>query len=181
MHKRILPVLGLTLLLPVAVVAARHVDLPRSLFAFAAAPSTLMEGCLDVPEAVAMAGELRDRALRIQTYTEALEAKKAELALAEQTLRTRLSELRAVQTSSHSRRSQASAAVQDDINRLVAVYDVMKPTDAAQVLTSLPPDFAAEILMRLTPENGARIIAAVEPGQAAILTTHMGARSARKP
>ncbi|MDO5704158.1 MAG: hypothetical protein Q4G49_03675 [Paracoccus sp. (in: a-proteobacteria)] len=181
MRKRFLPVLGLILALPVGVAAVRHVDLPRSLFAFAAAPATLMEGCMDVPEAVAMASELRDRALRIETYTQALEAKKAELAVAEQTLRARLSELRAVQNSTQNRRTQASSAVQEDINRLVAVYDVMKPTDAAQVLTSLPPDFAAEILMRLTPENGARIIAAVEPRQAAILTTHMGARSARKP
>lgn len=177
---RRLSFLALVLALPVGVALARQVDMPRALQAFAEPPA-LMDGCMDVPEAVALATELRDRALRIEKYDQALAARKVELEQAEQTLRTRLAELRAVQTGNLNRRTQATGAVQDDINRLVAVYDQMKPADAAAVLTSLPPDFAAEILMRLTPENGARIIASVEPGQAAILTTHMGARSVRKP
>ena len=73
-------------------------------------------------------------------------------------------------------RATMRQAVSDDIDRMIAVYDQMKPREAAAILSNLPPDFAAEILMRVEPETGARIIAAVDPGQAAILTTHMGAR-----
>ena len=70
--------------------------------------------------------------------------------------------------------------MRSDIEKLVALYDQMKPAEAAAVLTNLPADFAAEILLRVRPETGARIIAAVEPRQAALLTAQMGARSVRK-
>ena len=45
----------------------------------------------------------------------------------------------------------------------------------AKVGIILPPDFAAQILARVQPETGARIMASVEPGQAAVLTSYMGA------
>ena len=98
---------------------------------------------------------------------------------AEAALKARATELRQQKSGIQTRRDGASQAVREDIDRLVAVYDQMKPAEAAAVLTNLPPDFAAEILMRVRPEAGARIIAAVEPRQAALLTAQMGARSAR--
>lgn len=150
------------------------------LFAAFAAPSDLLQGCGDVPEAVALAEELRDRSLRIERYMESIEARKAELATAEATLRKRLAELKARKGGVQYRRNGETEAVRDDIDRLVALYDQMKPAEAAAVLTNLPADFAAEILMRVRPETGARIIAAVEPRQAALLTAQMGARSIRK-
>ena len=85
--------------------------------------------------------------------------------------------LRQQKSGIQTRRDGASQAVREDIDRLVAVYDQMKPAEAAAVLTNLPADFAAEILMRVQPETGARIIASVEPRQAALLTAQMGARS----
>ena len=179
MRSRPLLVLGLLFVIPVAVAAGRGVDLPKALFAFAE-PSALMDGCTDVPEAVALADELKMRSLRIERYLQEIEARKTELADAEAAVRAKLTELKTLKSGLTARRTQTTTAVQDDINRLVAVYDQMKPAEAAAVLTNLPPDFAAEILMRVQPEAGARIIAAVEPGQAAVLTTHMGARNARK-
>nr|WP_256447673.1 hypothetical protein [Paracoccus marinaquae] len=109
-----------------------------------------------------------------------IDARKEELVEAETTLRQRLSELKAQKGGTRLRRDTASEAVRQDIDRLVAVYDQMKPAEAAAVLTNLPADFAAEILMRVRPETGARIIASVEPRQAALLTAQMGARSVRK-
>lgn len=150
------------------------------MFAAFAQPSGLLQGCGDVPEAVALAEELRDRALRIERYMESIDRRKADLVEAEATLRSRLSELKSQKGGILGRQDQASAAVRSDIDRLVALYNQMKPVEAAAVLTNLPADFAAEILMRVEPENGARIIAAVEPRQAALLTAQMGARSVRK-
>ncbi|WP_255471252.1 MotE family protein [Paracoccus sp. M683] len=154
----------------------RNHDLALSPFAFAE-PAGLMDGCGDVPEAVALAEELRDRALRIQRYLEEMDNRERELQAAEATLRSRLTELKAMKASVRSGEVNRRSTVQNDIDRLVAVYGQMKPAEAAAVLTNLPADFAAEILMRVEPEAGARIIAAVEPNQAAVLTTHMGARS----
>ncbi len=179
MRKSALQVLALALTLPAAAALWQSHDWSRVFAAFAG-PGDLLEGCGDVPEAVSLAEELRDRALRIERYMERIEQKKSELATAEQTLRKRLGELKAQKNRSQSRHELATEAVRDDIDRLVALYDQMKPAEAAAVLTNLPSDFAAEILMRVQPENGARIIAAVEPRQAALLTAEMGARSVRK-
>lgn len=151
-------------------------DLSR-FFAARASSGELLSGCTDVPEAVALATELRDRALRIERYMEALATRKAEIATAEAALRARATELRQQKSGIRARRDGTSQAVREDIDRLVAVYDQMKPAEAAAVLTNLPADFAAEILMRVQPETGARIIASVEPRQAALLTAQMGARS----
>ncbi|CAM3436898.1 MotE family protein [Paracoccus nototheniae] len=180
MVKPVLPVLGLFFALPAGALLWQGQDLTRS-FAAIAAPPELLEGCGDVPEAVALAEELRDRALRIERYMAALDTRKAEIALAETTLRERLTELRAQKGSITARQDGATEAVRNDIDRLVALYDQMKPAEAAAILINLPTDFAAEILMRVQPEAGARIIAAVEPRQAALLTAQMGARSVRNP
>lgn len=179
MRRSVLPFLALTFAIPAAAAFWQSHDLSR-LFAAFAEPPGLLQGCGDVPEAVALAEELRDRALRIERYMESIEAKKAELAEAEQTLRQRLTELKSHKGGIQSRRNLSTEAVRNDIDRLVAVYDQMKPDEAAAVLTNLPADFAAEILMRVRPEAGARIIASVEPRQAALLTAQMGARSVRK-
>ncbi|MGR3200126.1 MAG: MotE family protein [Paracoccus sp. (in: a-proteobacteria)] len=181
MSRPLLPVLTLMFALPAAALLSRGQDIASSFAAVAAAPEDLLEGCRDVPEAVALAEELRDRALRIERYMQDIDARKAELATAEATLSERLKELRAQKDNLGAVRAGDTEAVRTDIDRLIAVYDQMKPAEAAAVLTNLPADFAAEILMRVRPETGARIIAAVEPRQAALLTAQMGARSVRTP
>ncbi|RJL07556.1 hypothetical protein D3P06_00350 [Paracoccus aestuarii] len=180
MARLMLPALTVMFALPAAAMLWQGKDFTR-IFAAVAAPSDLLQGCGDVPEAVALAEELRDRALRIERYMEALDLRKADLVQADSTLRERLTELRAQKGSVTARRDGATEAVRNDIDRLIAVYDQMKPAEAAAILTNLPADFAAEILMRVQPETGARIIAAVEPRQAALLTAQMGARSVRNP
>lgn len=180
MRSRVLSVFALVFSLPaVGLILEFQGHRLTAPFAAFAEPTGLMRGCTDIPEAVALADSLQTRALRIERYMESLDAKKAEIAAAEESLRARVAELKAQKTGLQSRRNGTSAAVRDDIDRLVALYDQMKPAEAAAILTNLPSDFAAEILMRVNPETGARIIAAVEPRQAALLTAEMGARSVR--
>lgn len=140
----------------------------------------LLKGCTDVPEAVELAIRLNDRALRIERYLAELDRKKAEV----DTSRAALSETLARLVAESPATPKSKAAKQDEVNedvaRLVAVYDQMKPEQAAVVISNLPPDFAAEILMRVQPENSARIMASVDPNQAAVLTSYMGSRRARQ-
>lgn len=178
MRNRFLGYLAAAFVLPIGAHALLNQDLSQH-FVAVAGQDDLLTGCTDVPEAVALAEELRDRALRVESYMSALETRKAELAAAEATLRDRLVELKAAKDGVRSQRNTNSGAVREDIDRLVAVYDQMKPVEAAAVLSNLPADFAAEILMRVQPQTGAKIIAAVEPRQAALLTAQMGARSVR--
>ena len=180
MRSRFLPFLALAFALPAvtAVIGKNGQDFTRQFAAFAE-PSDLLRGCTDVPEAVALAETLKERALGIERYLASVDMRKAELSQAEDAIRQKSEELKRRKDALGARHEKTSVAIQDDIDRLIAVYDQMKPDEAAAILTNLPSDFAAEILMRVDPEKGARIISAVEPRQAALLTAEMGARSVR--
>lgn len=138
----------------------------------------LVAGCSGIPEAVALGEYLTLRGDRVARYIDELADKRAEIAEAEAILSARLEQLGKAIAETGSA-SGGPDDVQDDIRRMVAIYDVMKPAKAASVLSNLPPSYAAEILMRLGPENSALIVAALEPAAAAVLTTHMGARNVR--
>lgn len=180
MRKPILSFLGGVMILAAAGQAVMLMDGVSRLSANAE-PSALMAGCTDVPEAVALADTLRERALRIDRYMQDIDRRKAEIAFAERQLTEKLVELRKLKQQIAQGNQGQSQAQGEDIARLIAVYDQMKPEQAAMVLSNLPPDFAAQILARVQPETGARIMASVEPGHAAVLTSYMGAiRAARK-
>lgn len=179
MRRYLLPVLGGVMVLGVASQAMMLLDGTRRLRANAE-PAALMAGCTDVPEAVALADNLRQRGLRIERYMQDIDRRKSEIAVAEKQLTDKLVELRKLRQQINSRDSTLSKGQTDDIARIIAVYDQMKPEQAAMVLSNLPPDFAAQILARVQPETGARIMASVEPGQAALLTSYMGAIRAQK-
>lgn len=138
----------------------------------------LMAGCGDIPEVVDLVDRLRIRDDRIAKALTELDRRKAEIATARATLEAELRRLKAAGGRSGGSTTARQRAVEDDISRLVAVYEAMKPKEAADVLAALPPNFSAELLMRVNPETGARIIAAIDPEKAAVLTTYMGARSA---
>lgn len=174
MRKPVLSLLGGVLILAAAAQAVMLLDGTSRLVANAE-PTELMAGCMDVPEAVALADTLKDRALRVDRYLQELARKRAEIAFAEKQLAERLVELRKLKQQSVQRDAGQRQAQNEGIARLIAVYDQMKPEQAAMVLTNLPPDFAAQILARVQPETGARIMASVEPGHAAVLTSYMGA------
>lgn len=176
-RRRILPAFGAVFIL------AGGVQLGGMVLARAASDSAvhpLIAGCEGVPEAVALSERLILRADRVERYLAELDRKRAEIAEAEARLTARLKELRAVSTSPAARQTGQAQAVDEDIRRMVAIYDVMKPADAAGVMAHLPPAYAAEILMRVGPENGARIVGAMDSETAAVVTAHMGARSARQ-
>lgn len=175
-RRRILPVFGAIFILAGGVQLAGMV-LARA--SATAAVHPLIAGCEGVPEAVALSERLVLRADRVQRYLADLDRKRAEIAEAEARLTRRLLELRDASTSPAARQSAQAAAIEEDIRRMVAIYDVMKPGEAASIMAHLPPAYAAEILMRVGPENGARIVGALDPETAAVMTAHMGARSAR--
>lgn len=141
-----------------------------------AAPGALLGGCTDVPEAVALAETLRLRGIAVDRVLADLDRRKDDLAAAEEQLLRRLAALKQAKASMGDARAARDSGTVAGIERLIAVYDAMKPADAALILAALPPDFAAEILARVQPDAGARIIARIEPAHAAVLTAHMGSR-----
>lgn len=149
-------------------------------FAAFAEPPDFLTGCRDVPEAIALMEEYSAREKQIKRYLQAMEKQEADIRQAQDRLTATLTRLKAQDSGRRNQSNEKTLQLAEDIDRMVNVFDAMKPAEAAKVLTNLPADFAAEIVMRLRPENGAKVIAAIEPRQAAVLTTHMGARHLNK-
>ncbi|WP_323037666.1 MotE family protein [Pararhodobacter sp.] len=75
----------------------------------------------------------------------------------------------------------ADSAAEEDINRLVSVYQAMGSEQAAAVFSEMAPEFAAGFLGRLTPEAAAAILAGLEPRQAYGLSAILAGRNALVP
>ena len=125
MRKSPLLILTLAFAVPAGAAIWQGGDLSR-FFAASASSGDLLQGCTDVPEAVALATELRDRALRIERYMEALETRKAEIATAEAALRARAAELRQQKSGIQSRRDGTAQAVREQLLPVVERYTALK-------------------------------------------------------
>lgn len=151
-----------------------------TLFQAHAEQTDILAGCSDIPEVVLLAGRLQERSERIEVFLKEIELRKREVNTANIELLNTLEKISVARADSANQVVKQSEHVKEDVSRLIAVYDQMKPDQAAGVISNLPPDFAAEILTRLQPENSAKIISAVDPNHAAILTSYMGSRSVRR-
>ena len=139
MRRPVLSVLGGILVLAAAGQAVMLMD-GFSRLAANAEPPEMMAGCTDIPEAVTLAETLRERSLRLDGYMQELDRKKAEIAFAEKQLTEKLVELRKVKQQLADRDAGQRQSVTEDISRLIAVYDQMKPEQAAVVLSNMLAD-----------------------------------------
>ncbi len=112
-------------------------------------------------------GQLRDRlqALRV-----------AEAEIAEKML-----SLRAAEESLNATIARAETASSSDLDLLRAVYENMKPQDAAALFVEMPPPFAAGFLGMMRPEASALIMAELPPEIAYSFSVVLAGRNANAP
>lgn len=75
----------------------------------------------------------------------------------------------------------ADAAADKDIDRLVAVYENMKPKEAADLFETMQPSFAAGFLGRMNPQAAAGIMAGLAPDTAHAISVELAGRNADVP
>jgi len=121
----------------------------------------------------------REQAVRER---EAALAERAQLlAAADERLTLQIAALEAAERELASTMALADRAAEDDIARMVAVFESMKPEEAALVFTEMDPGFAAGFLSRLRSDAAAAIMAGLEPRQAYLLSTIVAGRNALVP
>ena len=111
--------------------------------------------------------QLRDRLRALQLAEEEIAQKTSELIAAEEALRKTI--------------ALADSAAEDDISRLVSVYQAMKPKDAAALFETMDPEFAAGFLGRMQPEAAAGIMAGLDPQTAYSVSVILAGRNATVP
>lgn len=143
------------------------------------APEVAADLCPQPPLALAQALQARDA--QVTARVRALEDRLAALALAEQAINLRMAEMKAAEDQLKATLSIADGAAEEDLVRLTAVYEVMKPSDASKIFTTMAPEFAAGFLGRMRPEAAAAVMAGMAPEKAYSISVLIAGRNAMAP
>lgn len=133
----------------------------------------------DGPEA--MLAAFRDREARLFTREAQLEDRIQALRVAESEVTEKIVALEAAETSLRATMELAQTAAEDDLSRLTAVYENMKPANAAALFTEMDPAFAAGFLGLMRPEAAAAIMSNLAPPTAYSISVLLAGRNAAAP
>ncbi len=156
----------------VGVALARVEDAP-------AAAAHVEPATCEPPAALAEALSLREDRLAVREA--ALNDRQAALTLADTAITERLAQLEAMEAELRATLALAEGAAEADIDRLTAVYQVMKPKDAAALFETMSPEFAAGFLGRMTPEAAAAILSGMSSEAAYGISVIVAGRNAGAP
>jgi flagellar motility protein MotE (MotC chaperone) len=144
-----------------------------------AAPPQIAASCPPAPAEVLAA--LQSRESRLAEQEAAFSARMSALENAETTIKARLDELRAAEAALSETLARSDGAAEGDLSRLTAVYEAMKPKDAATLFETMAPDFAAGFLGRMRPEAAAGILSGMTPEAAYTISVLLAGRNALVP
>lgn len=146
-----------------------------------AAPIEQTEVSDETSELEPLLAALEARESRVAERENAIDDRLRALSLAESELSERLSELEAAEESLTAALALSETANDDDISRLISVYENMKPVDAAGLFEQMAPDFASGFLVRMSPEAAAAILAGLDPQTAYSISAIIAGRNANAP
>lgn len=124
---------------------------------------------------------LQNREKRLNEKDAKITERMAMLANAERDISVKLEELKAVEAELSRTLAIADQAAEKDIGKLVAVYEAMKPKDAALLFEEMEPSFAAGFLARMQPELAAGVMAGLSPTAAYTISAVLAGRNAEAP
>ncbi|MDB6452474.1 MotE family protein [Falsirhodobacter sp. 20TX0035] len=133
------------------------------------------------PPPAALVEALRQREAQIVTQEAALAERRAALDLAAQAIDARLAELSSAEARLSDTLARADGASENDLARLTAVYEAMKPKDAAALFTQMEPDFAAGFVGRMKPEAAGAVMAGMPSDTAYAISLLLAGRNALVP
>lgn len=129
----------------------------------------------------ALARALLEREEQVAVQEDALRDRIAALALAEAAITRRLAELAEAEAGLRATIALADGAAEGDLARLTAVYESMKPADAAALFETMAPAFAAGFLGRMRPDAAAEIMSGLSPDAAYAVSVLLAGRNAGAP
>lgn len=142
---------------------------------------TLAVNC-EPPKDIAMVLKaLKKREDRLAVNEESLKDRMQALAVADTVVDRKMAELIAAEERLQQSISQAEVASENDISKLTAVYESMKPAEAAALFEEMDPDFAAGFLSRMRPEAAAGVMAGLTPTSAYTISVVLAGRNANVP
>ncbi len=136
----------------------------------------------ETPEDIAtVLDALAEQRAMLDAREEAIADRIAALNLAEQEIRENLAALETVEEELKATLALADQAAEGDLARLTAVYENMKPKEAAALFEEMAPEFAAGFLGRMRPDAAAAVMAGLSPETAYTISVVLAGRNAKVP
>jgi len=144
-----------------------------------AEPSATLVRC-PLPPA-ALLDSLAKREAQVKAQDSAAAERLAALDLADQAINQRLAELQSAEAELKKTVAMADGASEKDLAQLTAVYEAMKPADAAALFQTMSSEFAAGFLGRMQPAAAAEILTGLKPDKAYEVSVLLAGRNALVP
>jgi flagellar motility protein MotE (MotC chaperone) len=132
--------------------------------------------------------ELQTMLAAFQQREERLERREAEfedrmkaLEIADRAIEQKLADLKKAENDLLKTLALADGAAETDVGTLTAVYEKMKPKDAAALFEEMDPTFAAGFLARMRPEAAAGVMAGLSPEAAYTISVVLAGRNGNVP
>jgi flagellar motility protein MotE (MotC chaperone) len=130
---------------------------------------------------MAMLSALQEREARLAEQEKLAADQQTSIGLARTEIDRKLAELADAEAKLAATITQADQAADKDISALVAMYESMKPKDAAKLFAEMDHDFAAGFLARMRPESAAGVLAGLDPPKAYAISVLLAGRNANAP
>ncbi|MEL6365285.1 MAG: hypothetical protein AAFR11_10655 [Pseudomonadota bacterium] len=162
---------------PAPTPAAPSYDPNPSLSTPASARSYDQDACAS-PELFAA---LRERETELAARAEVVADREAELRIIEKRLEERISILTQTKNQLEETVARTEVANAEDIDRLVRMYQAMKPKEAGAIFNAMEESFAAGFLAEMRPDAAALILANMDADKAYAVSLIIAGRNARAP
>ncbi|HDR28289.1 MotE family protein [Rhodovulum sp.] len=141
----------------------------------------IAEPCPPPPDIAAILAALQAREAEVAAREALLDERAATLDIAGEEVARQIAALEAAQAALQSTLTIADDAAETDVARLTAVYENMKPDEAAALFAEMAPEFAAGFLGRMRPDAAAAVLAGLDPPLAYSISVILAGRNARAP
>ena len=139
------------------------------------------QSCSTPDEIEAILAALSLRETQLETRERDLLALERSLNLAEIKVRENLAALEAAEVSLNETIARSELASETDLVRLTAVYEGMKPKDAAGLFEEMDPEFAAGFIGRMRADAAAAIMTGLSAPTAYSISVILAGRNANAP
>ncbi len=124
---------------------------------------------------------LQEREQRLIHRERQIEDRAKALEIADATIESKLAALVDAEAKLRATVAMADGASENDLAKLTAVYERMKPKESAALFEEMAPEFAAGFLARMRPEAAAAIMAGLGPDVAYAISVILAGRNANTP
>ncbi|WP_298258923.1 hypothetical protein [uncultured Litoreibacter sp.] len=152
-------------------------------FAIASSPKELpVEAvCVTDAETQELMAMLNQRSKSIDLLEKAQAEREVKLRQAEADILANLERVEAAEAKLAQTIQRVDSASSDDIGQLTAVYQSMKPKDAALLFEQMSPDFASGFLSQMPPAVAAGILSGLSAEKAYAISVVLAGRNADAP